>query len=1241
MVWICRKHTTTPKPNLSVKAPKLGVNDPKLKLGTRTVVMYSLGEYANNGITSDSLMCVQSSDPALQGNNSSGPGGTMMLTNSSQKVWLAVNSLHNEGWLGYNGHPYFAGESGTGVPYITGGSTYDGIQDSAGSSAHNFINMAAGWNFQDGEQGFYVAIDGSLGGSVWIMGDLQNGIRGNGTASANNKKWVKVNLPAGDSAVQVYAGFTVLVLCDTVSSVGVVLGQRIFSWGVSGTRAADLGYSSASFGAFANSVSTYNVPTEIKVGGQHAHNIKCIAGGLDVNYLLFDSAIAGRADSTRVLFFGQYGWRGNHSSTVGADQVNTPADITARIYTQAHALNYPTDQIDTIVCDMASTHILYGSGGISRNLGWGSTEQGTLGNGAQLDFSTYSPPYDDGGGNESSGTLVQFTAVDITPGRTDWAIILNGGYYAYANQGKLRDGRWVGWGRNKPAYLPTGTKPIDGTAGTIAAVQPQGWQRPYVTIMPDAFSYSTIALSTSQGCFNACTSGPVTGSPCSLFPPTCFTDHAHLTATAGGTTVYLNASTSTSTGYIAYCTFFQTAGSAVNLGIQGNISTYTDTLYNLAPGTYTFKVVIIDQNWGADSTTATVTVSSQTGFYFSAGGLSTTCTGPSTANSCPASLFNGIYATETAGDTNYLNRGDAFPIQIVANVSGIAGNPIVTTWYGAGPEPLVAGRTILSSWTNISGNIWAATYTGPMPNILQHGDTCLSQTTTPDVAGGWFTASSMTVTTITDATHAGLVTIGTKIIIRSSAFTIDTAHVTNVTGSVVTFSPAAAFSGLGGNGWKIMNNTPYENGQWQDTLGQIRLFSIGAPVGNYRVPTVDTPLLSEGTNQTWDHIHFQGGNNADIILAFQANSGLLFSNDTITDGFDGIELRSEGGVTVTNTVIRHMSNNGVYKTNNNNYNNTFTNVSVFDVGMLPGMGKSGNNQGYSGILAGDSGCVIKYCSLINVGYIGIATYGSGFVVGGNTGTNFCYTLADGGFIYTWMPSAASFARGRLIDSNVAINGGGPLTFLGTTSSNLVSCVYLDNWTSQVTASYNSGYNIMGATFFDHGPSNTWTHNTSYGSPFADFYASEVGPVITGLDVESNVFGSATATVPAVRIGTVNNDLTTFGTINNNQIVGALGSSKPFWTFSTGGSDPGTFRSLPGWTSAVGYDAASTYQVGYEIFYYNQLGTSANFPFLGYITDLSGALHNGSVTIGTYSSQLFLLGSVPMKGIQGARAIVSP
>jgi hypothetical protein len=125
-------------------------------------------------------------------------------------------------------------------------------------------------------------------------------------------------------------------------------------------------------------------------------------------------------------------------------------------------------------------------------------------------------------------------------------------------------------------------------------------------------------------------------------------------------------------------------------------------------------------------------------------------------------------------------------------------------------------------------------------------------------------------------------------------------------------------------------------------------------------------------------------------------------------------------------------------------------------------------------------------------------------------------------------------------------------------------------------------------------------------------------------VKHCIFGSGTSASAAVRIATNNNDLTTMGTIDSNSVAGAVGTINPYWTFSTGGGDPGTFRTPAAWTTAVGYDAHSTFQTGNLFLVMNPSNVTNTYYISGVYKNLSNGNFFNSVTLAPYNSILLIL-----------------
>jgi len=65
-------------------------------------------------------------------------------------------------------------------------------------------------------------------------------------------------------------------------------------------------------------------------------------------------------------------------------------------------------------------------------------------------------------------------------------------------------------------------------------------------------------------------------------------------------------------------------------------------------------------------------------------------------------------ATFVAGDVINLRRGCLWRETLTIGETGSSGSPITYTAYGTGGQPKISGANLVSTWTNMSGNIWQA-----------------------------------------------------------------------------------------------------------------------------------------------------------------------------------------------------------------------------------------------------------------------------------------------------------------------------------------------------------------------------------------------------------------------------------------------------------------------------------------------------------------------------------------------------
>lgn len=1159
-------------------------------LFTRTAASYSPGEYMGTGVTSDGFGFVVTDAVGLFCNSTISSGsGTPNLIGTSTQMVLAVNNLHNGDWLDINGHVWFGGQQ-CGNPYITSTNVYEANLDSAGTD-ETFTTIANGWNANDGEEGYTIGV--TTTGKLMICGDTRNGARGNGTAGADLQKWVQIPLATNIVPRKVYAGFAQFVICDTTTSGGTVIGQRIYSWSTTIGHASSLGYGSPSFGAGASSISTYNVPTEILIGGQHAHNILCIAGGLDCNYMLFDSAISGRADSVRLLGWGTYGWRMCHTTVAGGtDPLNTPTDITAKIMTPTVIAAASSHTIDTVVVDNGSSHILIGDGSIRVLVGWGSSEQGTLGNGMQLNFATTSTPYNDGGQDEYLGAVVQMTPVIICPTKANWKTLTSTMYYGYFNQYGDQNGNWFFCGRYKTYVAPLGVHSADFTTGNLSSVMNCGWIFSNFVQQYDAFA-NTAALSIGQGCSNACVSGPTSNSQCSAISVTCSAIHAGISVTSSSTTAYLTGASSTYAGTrLMHMKFYIDGANAPN--IMDNPVTQTDTAKGLSVGSHTAKVVITGQYYEADSATFsfTISVSVITHFYCDSLAGNDANTG---ALGSPVQTMAGVNAlTIAASDTVSFNAGYHYN-----GTLAISANHVLVNAYGTGSAP-VLGYKIMPSFSGTPPNL-TATCTGctAATNIFTLDGVPQTVARTPNISTGYLSivqSSSSTTTAFATAISSLPNIVGDSIVVHNTYWT-DKSKITVKSASTLTFSPAVTAAG---SGIFWLDGTPDTAGEYVysgGVSGTLTVYGISGHVG--AAAGVDYGMVITGSFCKVSGISVQYANKALVQITGQADT--LVGDTLMYSGGDATLVNGQG-FCMTGCYLNHIQNNGVNPASGATVTSWRITHNIFDhIGLLPGMGANSSAQSEA-INAPGSGTVIRWNTFRNIGFNCVYTGGGDSIfVDSNYAHDYTLYKIDGGAFYWWRNATGSHPVGNYCRGNIAVNGGGPMSYNGTNvnNSSVSFGYYADSHSDGITFDGNISWHQLSGGGQNHGPNNTWTHNIFGDGGYCGFinYEFSGGPTITGTIFSNNtIYGDSTADA-VIRLVTVNADITTMQTgAGNTYVHSAL--TTPFYTQSS--TDAGTSRTLGSWQSTTTTDGTSGFQnlvcglVANDSFTTKDL----SFPFVG-------------------------------------------
>lgn len=445
------------------------------------------------------------------------------------------------------------------------------MTDSTGNTLDPIIQVVIGGNGQHNiNNDFWDIFAVTSTGKLYAAGELEGYVRGNGTAGAAvNTRWVRINIGSGaDTFVtKVQGGYGMMAKT--------LLGS-VYTWG--GDRD---GYINGQ-----GTTTAATTPTKVTLpGGKTAIDIA--SNGLVHAVVLNDGTKAMTGQQFLNDYMGIY-----------------PAATTRLFQDVTSALGLPAGA-KSVSMNSSTTYWILTTGALWAH---GDNSCGTIGNGDMLDWAAYkccpgpssgsAAPFNyDNGFHEH----MQIVPVEPVPGKRDWMAVNTcptNSWFAYANDSA---GNFYTWGRNKFGPLANriiGANPINGGIG---ASYPDSWSIPYVTqVFPNP------ALSYIQSTSPYCLLNP-SGVPCNTYtPPTNVKPTAVLTARAyGNNAIILDASGSSDDVFIMSFLHTQLTGAALQLKVRtGQI----DTITNVVPGTYSFKVKVTDNGFLSDSSTASVSV---------------------------------------------------------------------------------------------------------------------------------------------------------------------------------------------------------------------------------------------------------------------------------------------------------------------------------------------------------------------------------------------------------------------------------------------------------------------------------------------------------------------------------------------------------------------------------------------------------------------------------------------------------
>jgi hypothetical protein len=1171
---------------------------PFVSYGQTYTVDVTPGEYTTPSRGNDSLIICFSDNTALVGISGATSGIPKEITGTGTKFVGINNTLHGGVGIDVNGFPWTFGnntdgELGTGLGTIL--TTFNITKltlDSRGVSLSP-ITIVQGSYIQNGSNdvaGLFYVKHGSLSDTIEYSGWKKYGIGGDGDVGSDTASvpTMMFGLPSGKRVVQMCAGSAVALLLND---------GTVETWGAAGT---------VSYLGRPVSGNNYATPIQVTIPG--SDSIVQIVGGADpgILYLGKSGHLYGNSNYN--------GYMGNSSNGT----YTSPTDLNTNI--TSHILNGTTrTSILMIGAIMSGFYVIANDHTL-----WffGDTGMGAAGVGNEANMltpgGTSTPWFID---PTQHLVVPVYTPVQVT-NKTNWVKVFSGVLFALAAYAEDSNNQLWSWSRNKGGPIPNKVKECTGDGGALTDSLPNSWD---VTDATPVNPYSIVST-IDQGNLG-CASGLITAG-CFFNCRTVRTPTAVATSTNG----VLNATGSSTPSPNSIVRYRWSQISGPNTALIPARASPIDTLGNLIPGTYTFGLQVMDNGYDSATTTVNLVVG-QTGFYVSS---STGSDGNGGTIGSPYATIAKAISSVVSGDTIYLKSGDTFT-GTVYPITGIVFEP-----YSTGAAPIVSGLTTLTGWTNEGGGIYGKLCTGckVSTNLVITDGVVDHMARWPNT--GYRTFTAINSTSFTDATLPNSPSyIGSTAVLKDERYIIDTVHVTGQSSGVVSIASAPGSTNLNGHGYFFENlfslldtlNEFYIN----PTTDSIYTFSAD-PITNHtiQVSTSDTGFyFNHVNNVTINGVKITGYNQYNIFT--NTDTALMISNCSIPyGGNDGVHSNQCVKCSYISDTIQFSNNNGVTATGSNTNHKVYQSCQVSQNGLLPGMGHSGGGGTYEGI---NDPFGFATFLLNNVHHNG----SSGLTVGGdslNVFNNHCHhdgqIKSDGAEIYTHDGSAISYTYHRNINANICDHAFNDSAGVNYILSDVNFGIYLDAAASGLFVFNNTSDSNSSAGIFNHGSNNSITGNNLFGNYYFQSVISEVSPfTITGITYTNNTHGFIGSTANSIALTSTGNDLSSFGTIDNNYYLCPIGLLSTLFTKSS--VDGGTSRTLASWTSNTTYDAHSLYLNSPLLFQSSVLGGTFSLP--GTYKSATGVLFRGSLTLAPYSSQTLMPFSLGISSPIGNRKIV--
>ena len=595
------------------------------------------------------------------------------------------------------------------------------------------------------------------------------------------------------------------------------------------------------------------------------------------------------------------------------------------------------------------------------------------------------------------------------------------------------------------------------------------------------------------------------------------------------------------------------------------------------------------------------------------------------------------------GDNIFFKRGDVFHGNLKFTNSGTSTNPIIYGAYGNGAEPVLTGYINVSIWTLHSSGIYKANI-GSVANLrmVEFNGQIQPKGRYPNNKYLYFEShNGRTSITDNELTNSPNWT-GAELVIVSSRWTIDKLPITNHVGTQIFYGGNISYEPRHDDfGYFIQNDlkTLDQIGEWYyDGTFLYVYFGNEIPQNNsVRASTLNDIIFSAQMNYiTIENLKIEGSNRYGFYGFVSRDlkiQNCIFEEHEIS----AIRGQSTRNFTITNNSINYSNNFGIDIDKGEPYATVAFNT-IKNTGLFPGMGQVQS----IGIRILCDNSIVSQNSIENTGYSPIIFNGSNVLIEKNFINNFCFTLDDGGGIYTYHGLYTDVPKtrwsNRKILNNIVLNGigigpsGASKNNPGTVQS---AGLFLDGGSGAVEIRGNTVANCGYSGLAILNGHNLLIEDNIFYDNLAQLRLSHRGAQdpIVNVNFKNNIQFSRDNEqlglhywVQDLKGVSATTDIANWGTFSNNYYCKPANENQVFLNTGAGG---GAYRSLSQWKSYTNHELNSKItpvqvsDLNRIVLIYNETSNNKTFFLNSPAIDVKGLRYTNSVTLNPHSSIILI------------------